>query len=140
MGNIDKLQNIRCGYVVSFIMGNGIVKLCCKIYFIGGNIMVNPKYHIFVCTSCRINGKQQGFCASNEAVDVVQRFMEEIDSRDLSGEVMLTNTGCFGICSQGPIVVIYPEGVWYGAVSTDDVEEIMESHIEGGEIVKRLKI
>ncbi|MBC2581477.1 2Fe-2S ferredoxin [Clostridium sp. DJ247] len=102
--------------------------------------MVNPKHHIFVCTSCRPNGKQQGFCHSQKAVDIVNEFMEEIDSRDLSGDVMLTNTGCFGICSQGPIVVVYPEGVWYGAVTSDDVEEIMDKHIEGGEVVTRLQI
>ena len=102
--------------------------------------MVNPKHHIFVCTSCRLNGKQQGFCYSKGSVELVSEFMEELDSRDLSSEVMVNNTGCFGICSQGPIVVVYPEGVWYGNVTADDVEEIVESHIENGEIVKRLQI
>jgi (2Fe-2S) ferredoxin len=102
--------------------------------------MVNPKYHIFVCTSCRINGKQQGFCYQKDAVGIVSEFMQEIDERGLSGEVMVTNTGCFGICAQGPVVVVYPEGVWYGSVTPDDVEEIIETHIEGGEIVKRLQI
>lgn len=102
--------------------------------------MVSPKYHIFVCTSCRINGQQKGFCYSKGAVDLVQRFMEEIDDRDLSGEVMITNTGCFGICDKGPIVVVYPEGVWYGNVTDDDVETIVEQHIEGGLVVESLVI
>jgi (2Fe-2S) ferredoxin len=102
--------------------------------------MVNPKYHIFVCTSCRVNGKQQGLCYSKDSVQIVNNFMEEIDERDLSSEVMVTNTGCFGVCSSGPIVVVYPEGTWYGNVSPDDVEEIVEKHIEGGEIVTRLQI
>lgn len=102
--------------------------------------MVSPKYHIFVCTSCRINGQQKGFCYSKGAVDLVQRFMEEIDDRDLSGEVMITNTGCFGICEKGPIVVVYPEGVWYGNVTEDDVEIIVEQHIEGGLVVESLVI
>lgn len=102
--------------------------------------MVSPKYHIFVCTSCRINGQQKGFCYSKGAVDLVQRFMEEIDDRDLSGEVMITNTGCFGICEKGPIVVVYPEGVWYGNVTEDDVETIVEQHIEGGLVVEELVI
>ncbi|KAB1438183.1 2Fe-2S ferredoxin [Candidatus Galacturonibacter soehngenii] len=102
--------------------------------------MVSPKYHIFVCTSCRINGQQKGFCYSKGAVDLVQRFMEEIDDRDLSGEVMITNTGCFGICDKGPIVVVYPEGVWYGNVTEDDVETIVEQHIEGGLVVESLVI
>lgn len=73
-------------------------------------------------------------------MDLVQRFMEEIDDRDLSGDVMITNTGCFGICDKGPVVVIYPEGTWYGNVTDDDVEEIVEKHLEGGEKVKRLLI
>jgi len=53
---------------------------------------------------------------------------------------MLNNTGCFGICDKGPIVVVYPEGVWYGKVTVDDVERIMEEHIEGGKVVEDLVI
>lgn len=108
---------------------------------IGGYVIMDQlKHHIFVCTSSRINGKQQGVCFSKKSVDIVSGFMEEIEDRDLNDEVKVTNTGCFGMCAQGPIVVVYPEGVWYGGVTPDDVEEIMDKHIEGGEIVERLKI
>ena len=103
-------------------------------------MMKSPKYHIFVCASCRINGTQKGFCHSKGSVNLISRFMEEIEERDLSSEVMVTNTGCFGICDRGPIVLIYPEGTWYGNVTEDDVETIMEQHIEGGQIVKELQI
>jgi (2Fe-2S) ferredoxin len=102
--------------------------------------MVKPKYHVFVCTSSRINGQQKGYCYSKEAVDIVQEFVEEIDSRELTDDVMITNSGCFGICSNGPIVVVYPEGVWYKEVTVDDVEEIVESHFENGKVVDRLVI
>jgi (2Fe-2S) ferredoxin len=102
--------------------------------------MVSPKYHVFVCTSCRINGTQKGFCHSKDSVSIVQKFMEEVDDRGLSSEVMITNTGCFGICDKGPIVVVYPEGVWYGNVTADDVETIVEQHLENGEVVKQLQI
>ena len=102
--------------------------------------MVNPKYHIFVCTSCRANGVQKGLCCTKGSVQIVDKFMEEIEDRDLSGEVMITNTGCFGICSRGPIAVVYPEGIWYGNLTPADVETIMEKHIEGGEVVKELQI
>lgn len=102
--------------------------------------MVSPKYHIFVCTSCRINGQQKGLCYSKDSVDIIQRFIEEIDDRDLSSEVMVTNTGCFGICDKGPIVVVYPEGIWYGNVTSEDVEKIVEQHIEGGLVVEELVI
>ena len=102
--------------------------------------MVTPKYHIFVCTSCRTNGTQKGFCHTKDSVSVVNKFMEEIEDRDLSGDCMITNTGCFGICSRGPIAVIYPEGVWYGNLTAEAVEEIVEKHIEGGEIVTKYQI
>jgi len=102
--------------------------------------MVSPKYHVFVCASCRINGTQKGFCHSKGSVELIQRFMEEIDNNDLSGDVMVTNTGCFGICSSGPIVVVYPDGVWYKEVTADDVAEIVESHFENGIKIDRLEI
>lgn len=102
--------------------------------------MNGPKYHIFVCTSCRINGTQKGLCSAKGSVNLVNRFMEEVEDRDLSGQVMVTNTGCFGVCDKGPVVVVYPEGVWYGRVTGDDVEKIMEQHIEGGKIVQELQI
>ena len=71
---------------------------------------------------------------------ILQTFLEEIDERELSGDVMLNNTGCFGICDKGPIVVVYPEGVWYQYVDTDDIEEIIQEHLVNGRIVERLKI
>lgn len=98
--------------------------------------MITPKHHIFVCASCRPDGTQQGFCATKGARGLVGKFMEEIEERELSGEVMLTNTGCFGICDRGPVVVVYPEGIWYGGLDADAVEEIMEKHIEGGSPVE----
>ena len=94
--------------------------------------MVSPKYHILVCTSCRINGVQKGLCHQKKSVPIVEKFMQEIEDRDLTADCMVTNTGCFGICSRGPIAVVYPEGVWYGNLTEEAVVEIMDSHIEGG--------
>jgi (2Fe-2S) ferredoxin len=102
--------------------------------------MQKPKYHVFVCTSSRVNGQQKGYCCSKDSVGIVQAFMEEIEERDLSSEVIITNTGCFGICSQGPVVVVYPENVWYKEVTPEDVPEIVESHFENGKKVDRLEI
>lgn len=102
--------------------------------------MVKINHHIFICTSCRVNGQQKGFCYSKDSVDILQKFMEVIEELDLSGEVMITNTGCFGICDKGPIAVIYPEGVWYGNLTEDDVEEIVEQHIMKGIPVEKLRI
>lgn len=101
--------------------------------------MQKPKHHIFVCTSSRPNGQQKGFCESKEGVDIMMRFAEEIQEREM-GDVFLSNTGCFGICDKGPIVVVYPDNVWYGSVTPDDVPVILDEHIEGGNIVERLAI
>jgi len=102
--------------------------------------MVQVKNHIFVCTSCRINGQQKGFCYSKGSVDLVQKFMELVEDNDLSGEVMITNTGCFGICDKGPIAVVYPEGIWYGNLTEDDIEKIVEEHLVNGNPVEALRI
>lgn len=102
--------------------------------------MNKPAKHIFVCTSSRINGQQKGFCHSKDAVDLVMKFMEEIEDRDLGGKVFVSNTGCLGMCDKGPIVIVYPDNIWYGSVTADDIEVIMEEHIEGGTPVARLEI
>jgi (2Fe-2S) ferredoxin len=102
--------------------------------------MVKLKHHIFVCTSCRINGQQKGFCFSKGSVDIVQRFMEAIEENDLSSDVMITNTGCFGVCDKGPIAVVYPEGIWYGNLTDEDVDKIVEQHIMDGKPVEELMI
>lgn len=102
--------------------------------------MLKPKCHIFVCTSSRMNGQPKGYCNSKAATEIVENFMEEIRDRDLGSEVFVSNTGCFGLCEKGPIVVVYPENIWYGGVTPDDVEEIMDGHIEGGNIIKRLEL
>jgi len=102
--------------------------------------MNKPKHHIFVCTSSRVSGTQKGYCHTKTSVEIVTNFLEEIEERGLGGEVMVSNTGCFALCEKGPVVVIYPDNIWYGGVTPDDVEEIMDEHIEGGNIVKRLAI
>lgn len=102
--------------------------------------MVKVKHHIFICTSCRVNGQQKGFCFQKGSVDIVQRFMEAIEENDLSSDVMITNTGCFGICDKGPIAVVYPEGVWYGNLTDEDVDRIVEQHFLEGKPVEELMI
>lgn len=101
---------------------------------------MHPKYHIFICTSCRANGTQKGMCHQRGSVDLLQKFMQEIDERELSSDCLLTNTGCFGICDKGPVAVVYPEGVWYTNLTDEAVEEICESHFENGEPVKKYMI
>ena len=101
--------------------------------------MNKPTKHIFVCTSSRMTGVAKGFCHTKGALEIIQRFTEKLEEEDIT-DVMVSNTGCFGICEKGPIVAVYPDNVWYGSVSADDVEEIVESHIMNGKIVEKLEI
>ncbi|MEX1376000.1 MAG: (2Fe-2S) ferredoxin domain-containing protein [Eubacteriales bacterium] len=101
--------------------------------------MDKPKYHIFVCSSARLNGPVQGVCEKKESHEILQNFVEEVSDRDMDSEVMVSHMGCVGLCSMGPIVMVYPQQTWYGKVTPDDVEEIMDA-LEEGEVVERLEI
>lgn len=98
--------------------------------------MVTPKYHVFLCTSCRPNGTQNGMCAKRGSPALLEKLMMEVEDRELTGDVMINNTGCFGICQNGPVMVVYPEGIWYRELDETKIEEIVESHFENGEPVK----
>ena len=101
--------------------------------------MNKPKHHIFVCSSSRVNGQQKGFCHSKDSVGLIGHFLEEITDREQEDEIMVTNTGCLSLCNKGPIVIIYPEGIWYGGVNGNDVEDILDA-LENGEALERLEI
>lgn len=101
--------------------------------------MEKPKYHVFVCSSARLTGEIKGVCAKKESISLLQALNEGVDERDLSDQVMITTTGCLGLCTMGPVMMIYPQQTWYGNVTVDDVEEILDA-IENDEIVERLSI
>jgi (2Fe-2S) ferredoxin len=101
--------------------------------------MQKPENHIFICASTRLNGKVQGACQKKESHSLVAMFTEEITNRDLETKVMVTSTGCVGLCEKGPIVMIYPQQVWYGEVTEDDIDDILDA-LEKGEVVDRLII
>ena len=101
--------------------------------------MQKPKAHIFVCCSTRLNGAVQGVCSKKEGQDILQSLVEEVTDRELEDEVMVSHMGCVGLCSMGPVVMIYPEQTWYGNVTPDDIEEILDA-LEEGKTVERLEI
>lgn len=77
-------------------------------------------------------------CLSSNSAKIFEKFSEEIEKRGLGDKVSVNQVGCFGFCSQGPFVKIYPENTLYRMVSVDDVDEILEKDIVGGEVVERL--
>jgi len=88
----------------------------------------------------RPEGHPRGSCGSLGAGSVFESMIGEVEKRDLMGQVQVTGTFCMGPCDQGPTVVVYPEGVWYGRVKATDVGEIFEKHLAQGQPVKRLQI
>jgi (2Fe-2S) ferredoxin len=63
---------------------------------------------------------------------------KEISERGLKQQIRINKSGCFDQCGHGPLIVVYPESVWYAHVTVDDVKEIVESHLIGGQPVQRL--
>ncbi|MBQ6717512.1 MAG: NADH-quinone oxidoreductase subunit NuoF [Clostridia bacterium] len=77
-------------------------------------------------------------CTSSGSKKIQEAFEQNIAAAGLSEEVKLVQTGCFGLCALGPVVIVYPDGTFYSRVTTDDVKEIVEEHLLKGRPVERL--
>ncbi len=77
-------------------------------------------------------------CTSSGSVALQEEFEARLKENGIENEVKVVQTGCFGLCALGPIVVVYPEGAFYSRVEKDDIKEIVEEHLVKGRIVKRL--
>ena len=98
------------------------------------------KHHIFVCENVRPEGDPKGCCSQKGSAAIRVTLKQEIKQRGLRGTVRANQSGCLDACEFGPSVVVYPEGIWYGRVTPEDVPEILESHLIGGKPVERLRI
>ncbi|KAA5806768.1 NADH-quinone oxidoreductase subunit NuoF [Thermoanaerobacterium thermosaccharolyticum] len=76
-------------------------------------------------------------CTSSNSDRIAKCFEEEIANKGLDKEIQVVRTGCFGLCELGPVVVVYPEGVFYSRVKEEYVPEIVEEHLLKGRIVKK---
>jgi (2Fe-2S) ferredoxin len=96
--------------------------------------------HVFVCTNERAADHPKGCCKARGGVEVRDTLKSELTKLGLSKTIRANNAGCLDQCEHGVTVVVYPEQVWYGGVTVDDVKEIVEKHLVGGEVVTRLMI
>jgi (2Fe-2S) ferredoxin len=103
---------------------------------------VPPPYerHVFVCTNERPATDPRGCCRAKGSEQVVAAFKKALKDHSLTGRVRANSSGCLDGCSQGTSVVVYPDGVWYGGVRVEDVEEIVASHLVAGTPVERLRM
>ena len=94
--------------------------------------------HVFVCVNERAADNPRGSCKAKGSVDVRDRLKSELTARGLAKVIRANNSGCLDQCEHGVTLVVYPEQVWYGHVTVDDVAEIVDSHLIGGQAVTRL--
>lgn len=96
--------------------------------------------HIFFCLNQRSGG--QACCAQHaaqEAFDHCKRAIKEA-GRAHPGGVRVNKAGCLDRCAGGPVAVVYPEAVWYSYVDLSDIDEIVNRHLIGGQVVERLVV
>jgi (2Fe-2S) ferredoxin len=96
--------------------------------------------HVFVCTNSRDPDDPRGCCGAKDSTAVRARLKELAKAAGLRGRVRVNAAGCLDQCGHGPVVVVYPEAVWYGPVTADDVEELFREHVLGGRPVERLRL
>src|SRR5690554_1114848 len=77
-------------------------------------------------------------CHSSGSADVMETFKSELAENKLEKEIKLVQTGCFGLCEVGPVVIVYPEGAFYSRISSEDVPTIVTEHLLKGRIVDDL--
>ncbi len=94
--------------------------------------MSKPNHHIFVCGSYRQSGAQ-GVCHKKESSQLLQHITLELQDRGLD-DVLVSSTGCMNMCDNGPVIVVYPEAVWYKHATTETAEAILDSLEEGEEL------
>lgn len=100
------------------------------------------KYHAFVCVQKRPPGHPKGCCTSRGGGQpFYEKLVNEVNARNLGfSGVGVSQATCLGFCQQGPLIVVYPEGVWYKPASNEDVDEIIQSHFVEGKVVERLVV
>jgi (2Fe-2S) ferredoxin len=94
--------------------------------------------HIFVCINERESSAPRKSCGEEVGLAIAKRFKELIQQNKMRMSVRAQRSSYFDFCEDGPIAVIYPEGVFYKGISVDDVDEIFEQHIVNNNPVERL--
>ncbi len=97
--------------------------------------------HVFFCTNQRKQGED---CCNNfdaqKMRDYVKDRVKALAVFSDTNRIRINSAGCMGRCEEGPVLVVYPEGVWYTYVDKSDLDEIIEQHLKRNLVVERLKI
>ncbi len=102
--------------------------------------MNDYRYHVFFCDNRRPDGEP--CCAAGGAAEAHAYARQRVEELALKGpgRVRINQTGCLGRCAEGPLLVIYPQGIWYRYANCQDIEEIVVEHLRNDGIVNRLRL
>jgi (2Fe-2S) ferredoxin len=98
------------------------------------------KYHVFFCCNQREPGAT---CCNNHGAQALRDYAKDrVKELKLKGKggVRVNSAGCMDRCDEGPVIAVYPEGVWYTYVDKSDIDEIVDEHLVNGRVVARLRI
>jgi len=98
------------------------------------------KHHVFFCLNKRPDG--ESCCMDKGAEAAYDHMKAQVKKLGLrgKGKVRINRAGCLDRCGEGPLMVVYPEEVWYTFVDSEDIDEIIESHIINDKVVERLLV
>lgn len=128
MGGVGRHPRERSSIISASPRGYGFVRVS---YY---------ERHVFFCCNQREPGAQ---CCNNHGAQALRDYAKaRVKALKLSGagKVRVNTAGCLDRCDEGPVLVVYPEAVWYSYVDREDIDEIVSEHLENGRIVERLRI
>jgi (2Fe-2S) ferredoxin len=98
------------------------------------------QHHVFFCINERNDGR--ACCADRNAQALQEYAKKRLKTLDMNGpgKIRINKAGCLDRCEEGPVLVVYPEGIWYTYIDKEDIDEIVDSHLIAGKPVERLKI
>ena len=98
------------------------------------------QHHVFICLNRRDNNEP--CCMQHDAENAFEYMKAKVKSLGLAGEgkVRINRAGCLDHCNNGPVMVVYPQAVWYTFIDNEDIDEIIEIHLIKGQIVERLTV
>ena len=96
------------------------------------------RYHVYACDQRKPEGAPS--CTANGSLEVIEALRREVAAQRLAGSVQVTTCGSLGLCTRGPNLVVYPEGVWYTIRTAAEAKEVIDEHLVNGRPVERLML
>ena len=96
-------------------------------------------FHVFCCVNERPDSAVRECCKKKKSIEL-RNYMKKKSFKSKFKKIRINQSGCLDRCEDGPVIVIYPQGIWYRCENFSDVDEIINSHFINGKIVKRLQL